>query len=128
MRMARILIPSLISPHLIDYIENLLQRSSLDAFLCYSKYANPIYKQYIERILITVEKLATASWDLLPIQYLEDYDVTILSFSWNLDVTSRSVTQNKNKESKFSLLNINKFVSALLDLSWNRLSRIEPNL
>lgn len=61
MRMARILIPSLISPHLIDYIENLLQRSSLDAFLCYSKYANPIYKQYIEGILITVEKLATAS-------------------------------------------------------------------
>ena len=126
--MARILIPSLISPHLIDYIENLLQRSSLDAFLCYSKYANPIYKQHIEGILITVEKLATASWDLLPIQYLEDYDVTILSFSWNLDVTSRSVTQNKNKESKFSLSNINKFVSALLDLSWNRLSRIEPNL
>ena len=59
--MARILISSLISPHLIDYIENLLQRSSLDAFLCYSKYANPIYKQYIEGILITVEKLATAS-------------------------------------------------------------------
>ena len=89
------------------------------------QFTNNILKGFL---LITVEKLATASWDLLPIQYLEDYDVTILSFSWNLDVTSRSVTQNKNKESKFSLLNIKKFVSALLDLSWNRLSRIEPNL